>query len=177
MFMRNLLIYSVFLTSNCLALERSPHLGKPISDALVKQWNIDIFPDGTGLPPGKGTVTEGKKIYEQYCQSCHGFEGTGASADELAGAQHGLTDNPPDKIIGTYWPYATTLFDFNRRAMPLNNPGLLNSNQLYAVTAYLLYLNGLIDDKHPMDAYRLKRVKMPNRDGFINIYQQENDSK
>ena len=175
MFMRNLLICSLLFTSDGMAAEQTPQLGRPSYGSLVKQWNIDIFPDGTGLPPGQGTVSEGKKVYEQYCQSCHGFEGTGASADELAGAQHGLTDDPPDKIIGTYWPYATTLFDFNRRAMPLNNPGILNNDQLYAVTAYLLYLNGVIDDSHPLDAYRLKRIKMPNQDGFINIYQQENN--
>lgn len=155
------------------AIENAPNLGKPAPEKLIKQWNTDIFPSGKGLPKGKGSVASGKKIYQQQCQSCHGKDGTGASADELAGATHSLTDNPPDKIIGTYWPYATTLFDFTKRAMPLNTPGSLSNNEVYAVTAYLLFLNNIIDADTTIDARSLAKVKMPNRDGFINIYQQE----
>lgn len=105
--------------------------------------------------------------------SCHGLDGTGDSADELAGAAHSLTDNPPDKTMGTYWPYATTIFDFIRRSMPLNALGVLNNNELYAITAYLLHLNGIIDEEKGINANTLPKVKMPNRDGFINIYQKE----
>ncbi len=170
MFMRNHLLVLVLLISPILYAQETPHLGKPASKALVKQWNNDIFPNGEGLPTGKGTATYGKKVYQQYCLSCHGVEGTGDSADELAGAKHGLTDNPPDKTIGTYWPYATTIFDFTRRSMPLNNPGSLNNSQFYAVTAYLLYLNGIIGEKEIMDANTLPKVTMPNRDGFINFH-------
>ena len=168
MFMRNSLLMLALLTPTVLYAEKTPELGKSASKALVEQWNNDIFPDGEGLPTGKGTASYGKKVYKQYCLSCHGVEGTGDSADELAGAKHGLTDNPPDKTIGTYWPYATTLFDFTRRSMPLNNPGRLNNSQLYAVTAYLLYLNDVIGEKEIMDAKTLPKVKMPNRDGFVN---------
>lgn len=128
------------------------------------------FPDGSGLPSGQGTVAQGKVVYEQYCQGCHGIEGKGGSADELAGAEHTLTENPPDKTIGTYWPYATTILDFTRRAMPLDNPGVLNNDQLYAVTAYLLYLDGILEAEAALSAKTLPKVKMPNRDGFINMY-------
>jgi cytochrome c len=180
MFMRNLLDLSGFrnLTGLCLMLmagivsasENSPHLGKPAPQGLEKSWNLDVFPDGRGLPSGAGTAVQGGKVYQYYCLSCHGVAGTGDSADELAGAKHGLTDNPPDKTIGSYWPYATTIFDFTRRSMPLNAPGILNNDQLYAVTAYLLYLNHLIKETEIINATTLPKVKMPNRNGFINSY-------
>ncbi|MDQ7090036.1 MAG: c-type cytochrome [Methylococcales bacterium] len=165
--MRNSLVCLALVLIPVAQAEDSPQLGKPVSQKLVEQWNLDIFPDGEGLPTGKGTAVYGKKVYQQTCLSCHGVDGTGDSADELAGAKHGLTDNPPDKTIGTYWPYATTIFDFTRRSMPLNNPGSLTNSQLYAVTAYLLYLNGIISEKEIMNAETLPNVKMPNRDGFI----------
>ena len=178
MFMLKYFFLSLIIISlNVFAVEKSPRLGKLASSKLVKQWNKDIFPDGEGLPKGKGTASYGKKIYEKYCQSCHGFEGTGNSADELAGARHSLTDNPPDKIIGTYWPYATTLFDFTRRSMPLNAPGILSTNEVYAVTAYLLYLNGIIEKNAIMNEKTLAKVMMPNRNGFINVYQLEELNK
>ncbi len=161
------------LCFNTFAIEKGPDLGKPASKELIKQWNTDVFPNGKGLPKGQGTAVAGKKVYQKYCLSCHGFEGTGSSADELAGASHSLTDNPPDKIIGTYWPYATTLFDFTKRAMPLDSPGILNNNQLYEVTAYLLYLNKIIPENKVINASSLPQVKMPNRNGFINIYKQQ----
>lgn len=171
---RLILIILYALSFSLYAVERSPNLGKPASKQLIKQWNIDVFPNGKGLPKGRGTVAEGKKVYQQFCVSCHGVDGTGDSADELAGATHTLTDNPPDKTIGTYWPYATTLFDFTRRSMPLNSPGSLNINQIYAVTAYLLNLNGIIGSDKVIDAANLAKINMPNRNGFINIYKTEN---
>ena len=167
------LILLTFISFNSLALEKGPNLGKPASPKLIEQWNMDIFPNGKGLPKGEGTAILGKKIYQKYCLSCHGVDGTGDSANELAGATHSLTDTPPDKTIGTYWPYATTLFDFTRRAMPLNAPGVLNNNELYSVTAYLLHLNGIIDKDEIINANTLPKIKMPNRNGFINIYNKE----
>lgn len=159
-----------FSVSYLAQADNSPRLGKPAPQNLLKNWNLDIFPDGTGLPAGSGTAAQGKKVYQQYCLSCHGADGTGDSAEELAGAKHGLTDSVPDKTIGTYWPYATTIFDFTRRAMPLNAPGVLNNDQLYAVTAYLLYLNQIIKETEVINAGTLPKVKMPNRNGFINSY-------
>lgn len=167
------IVVAAMLASHAVAGPQGPQLGKPAPQSMLRDWNLDVFPDGWGLPKGQGTALEGKNVYRHYCQNCHGVDGTGDSAEELAGAKHGLTDNPPDKTIGTYWPYATTLFDFTRRAMPLNAPGSLNNDQLYAVTAYLLYLNGIIQARDVMNASSLPKVKMPNRDGFINVYQQE----
>lgn len=176
MFMlRFTLLLLSFLSFNILAVEKGPNLGKPASSKLIKQWDIDVFPSGKGLPKGQGTTVSGKKVYQTQCLSCHGVDGTGDSADELAGASHSLTDNPPDKIIGTYWPYATTLFDFTRRAMPLNSPRSLNNNELYAVTAYLLFLNGIIDKNDVINANTLPKIKMPNHDGFINVYHKGNN--
>lgn len=152
--------------------EPSPHLGTFADAQTLKNWTSDVFPDGEGLPPGKGTAIAGKKVYARHCLSCHGVNGSGDSADELAGAQHALTDNPPDKTIGSYWPYATTIFDFVRRSMPLDAPGILNNDQLYAVTAYLLFLNNLVNENDVIDAKTLPNIMMPNRNGFIDVYRQ-----
>lgn len=142
-------------------------IGIPASNAEVAARRLNVFPDGAGLPDGKGTAIEGKSVYALRCASCHGQAGTGGSADELAG---GRLDGPsPDKTIGTYWPYATTVVDFVRRSMPLDAPGSLSSDQVYAVTAYLLSLNGIIEEHAEMNSVTLPKVKMPNRDGFIAI--------
>ena len=171
MFMsKTLLLLSLPLV--CFATE-TPHLGKPASPALVNAWNQDIFANGHGLPKGSGNAVMGKKVYERYCLSCHGVNGSGDSADELAGAQHTLTDNPPDKTIGTYWPYATTIFDFTRRSMPLNAPNSLSTDELYAVTAYLLYLNQLIDENDLITHKNLAKITLPNYQGFINQYNKD----
>ncbi|MEE9354273.1 MAG: cytochrome c, partial [Methylococcaceae bacterium] len=147
-----------------------PNLGHKPDPGIVKSWNLSIFPDGTGLPEGSGSTAEGQKIYLNQCLSCHGENGQGDSAEELAGAHHSLTDDPPDKTIGTYWPYATTLFDFISRAMPMDAPGSLTSGQIYAVTAYLLYLNHIIEKDVVLDGKTLTNIKMPNRHGFIDMY-------
>ncbi len=146
-----------------------PRLGRPAAAEAIAEWNLNVFPDGTGLPPGSGTAVEGKPIYERRCAACHGAEGGGGSADELAGG-NGLTSAHADKTIGTYWPYATTVFDFIRRAMPLDAPRSLSDGEVYAVTAYLLHINGIIGAGDPMNANSLPRVMMPNRDGFIRLY-------
>ena len=171
MFMRNFICLVLFMVDIAHAETiQGPNLGKPASYAVVSRWNRDVFPNGEGLPEGAGTAKAGKRIYEQQCLSCHGVEGTGGSADELAGAQHSLTDDPPDKIIGNYWPYATTIFDFIRRSMPLQAPGSLNNDEVYALTAYLLVLNGIIGKDQVINKTTLPQVKMPNRAGFINFF-------
>lgn len=150
-----------------------PGLGHAVSPEEVAAWNISVFPDGEGLPAGEGNVVQGENIYRQKCLACHGENGLGASADQLAGAQMSLTSEYPEKTIGTYWPYATTLFDVVRRGMPMNAPGTLTDNETYAVTAYLLYLNNIISKDDVMNSSTLPKVKMPNEDGFINVYEEE----
>lgn len=149
-----------------------PYLGKKITIEEAQQWNLSVFTDGQGLPKGAGDAIVGKQVYQQYCLSCHGENGLGLSADQLAGAEMSLTSDYPEKTIGAYWPYATTLFDMIRRSMPMNKPNSLNPDQVYAVVAYLLYLNNIIDEQTILNATTLPKIKMPNAEGFINLNQQ-----
>ncbi len=152
-----------------------PELGNPASKELIKAWDQSIFPDGKGLPVGKGSVEQGEGIYKLQCAICHGPGAIGGTAEELAGGQQGLTGEYPDKIVGVYWPFATTLFGFIKRAMPLNAPGSLSDDQTYALTAYLLNLNDIVEEGATLSNETLSKVEMPNRDGFIWIYpEQEN---
>lgn len=150
-----------------------PGLGQSVSPEEIAKWDIGVMPDGEGLPAGQGSVAEGEKIYTSKCFSCHGENGLGNSGDQLAGAQYSLTDEWPEKTIGTYWPYASTLFNFTRRSMPMTQPGSLSDDEVYAVVAYLLYLNQIIEKETVLNAETLKQIKMPNVDGFINIHKQQ----
>lgn len=149
----------------------SPMLGREAPPEAVAAWDRTIGPDGEGLPPGSGTVAEGRAVYLRTCIHCHGAEGRGGAAEALAGGEQSLTSEAPDKVIGTYWPYATTLFDYIRRSMPLDRPASLDDAEVYAVTAYLLHINGVIAEETVLDAESLPRVRMPNRDGFVPIHQ------
>src|SRR5262244_1328227 len=146
---------------------KPPALGTAVSAEEVARWDISIPPSGAGLPKGSGTARQGLKVYEEKCQYCHGVKGAGKPADALAGGIGSLGTAKPVRTVGSYWPYATTLFDYTRRAMPTTNPLSLSSDEVYAVTAYLLYLNGIIGENEVMDARTLPQVKMPNRDGFV----------
>jgi len=148
---------------------QSPHLGTPMTKTEVAKWDITVFPNGRGLPPGHGTAKDGRAIYMQKCASCHGDQGQGATADDLVSGPRPPTADHPNKAIGSYWPYATTIFDFLRRAMPPAAPGSLSSDELYALTAYLLAANKIIAETDEMDALSLPKIQMPNRDGFIPI--------
>lgn len=145
----------------------TPKLGKRTTEAEIKTTNLSIYADGRGLPTGRGNARQGKPLFEKHCASCHGDKAIGASATELANGTHALTSATPDKTIGTYWPYATTLFDFIRRAMPMTAPGSLSNDETYAVTAYLLQINDVINEKQEMNAQTLPKVVMPNAKGFI----------
>jgi S-disulfanyl-L-cysteine oxidoreductase SoxD len=150
------------------ALAQSPNLGKPISPADLAPWNISIGPDGAGLPPGSGTVKQGEATFIAKCQACHNAKGAGQPNDRLVGGQGTLAgDKPAIKTVGSYWPYATTLFDYVRRAMPLNESKSLTSDEVYGVVAYLLNLNGIIPESETLNAETLPRVRMTNRDGFV----------
>jgi S-disulfanyl-L-cysteine oxidoreductase SoxD len=143
------------------------HVGRVPTPEEIKAWDISIPPDGTGLPPGKGSADEGARVYQARCQECHGPRGQGGDEAALVGGHDTLATDKPLKTATGYWPYASTLFDYTRRAMPFKNPGTLSNDQVYAVVAYLLTLDGIIDAKDVMDAQSLPQVKMPNRDGFI----------
>ena len=150
--------------------QETPNLGRPATPAEIAGWDISIPPDGTGLPPGNGTPEQGAVVYTQKCQSCHGEKGAGKPNDQLVGGQGTLTSKSPVRTIGSYWPYATTVFDYVRRAMPYTESKSLTNEEVYAVTAYLLHLNGIIGAQDVMNAQTLPQVKMPNRDNFIVVY-------
>jgi S-disulfanyl-L-cysteine oxidoreductase SoxD len=147
-----------------------PALGQPATAAQVAGWDISIAPDGVGLPPGRGTSAQGAPVYEQKCQACHGARGEGQPNDRLVGGQGTLAGPAPVRTIGSYWPYATTLFDYVRRSMPYIQPQSLTNDELYAICAYLLHLNGIIGEQDEMNAQTLPKVRMPNRDSFILMY-------
>ena len=148
-------------------------LGTPATPEEIAQWDLTVMTDGTGLPSGQGTAKEGEAVYNKHCQACHGPAGAGGTADELAGIAIELDMEYPEKTVGNYWPYATTVFDLIRRSMPMPAPGSLNNNENYAVTAYLLYLNGIVEQDAIINSDTLPEVTMPNRDGFIDVYVEE----
>ena len=146
-----------------------PALGRVATAQEIAAWDISIPPSGAGLPTGGGTVKQGESVYVAKCQSCHAAKGAGNPADQLVGGIGSLATDKPVRTVGSYWPYATTLFDYIRRAMPTTNPMSLRDEEVYAVTAYLLYLNGIVGEEAEMNARTLAQVKMPNRDGFVNV--------
>jgi S-disulfanyl-L-cysteine oxidoreductase SoxD len=148
----------------------TPNLGHTATPAQIAGWDISIQPDGGGLPPGNGTPAKGAVVYEQKCQACHGVRGAGQPNDRLVGGQGSLASKTPVRTIGSYWPYATTIFDYVRRAMPYLQPQSLTNDEVYAVTAYLLRLNGIIGENDEINAQTLPKVSMPNRDNFIVVY-------
>ncbi|HMH52438.1 MAG TPA: cytochrome c [Candidatus Acidoferrum sp.] len=148
----------------------TPNLGQAVTAAEIAGWDISIAPDGAGLPAGRGTSAQGATVYEAKCQSCHGAKGAGQPNDRLVGGQGTLASKAPVRTVGSYWPYATTVFDYVRRAMPYAQSQSLTNDEVYALTAYLLHLNGIIADTDEMNAQTLPKVKMPNRDNFIVVY-------
>jgi cytochrome c len=170
---RKLLVAVLLVAGAGVALAESPKLGKPISEADVKQWDIAILPDGSNLPPGQGTPQEGGKIFAEKCAMCHGDQAKGGVAPfypSLVGGQPLTNGIETPKTIANYYAYATTIFDYTRRAMPYNAPRSLSDNEVYALTAYILSQNKLIGENDVMDAKTLPQVKMPNRDNFILPY-------
>ena len=151
------------------AQQATPALGTPVDAAVVAGWDISVDPGGKTLPPGSGTAQSGSAVYAQKCASCHGADGKGGKglADPLVGGQGSLKSDKPVKTVGSFWPYATTLFDYTRRAMPLDAPLSLTNDEAYAVSAFILAQNGIIADTDEMNAKTLPQVKMPNRDGFV----------
>ena len=147
--------------------QEGPHLGVPVSPADIAAWDISIGPSGAGLPAGSGTAATGAGVYNTKCVACHGEKGVGKPSDQLAGGNGTLKDAAPVRTVGSYWPYATTLFDYIRRAMPWPQPQSLSPDEVYSVTAYVLYLNGLVAERDTVTHETLPKVQMPNREGFI----------
>ena len=142
-------------------------VGRAPTAEEVKAWDLTIPPDGQGLPPGSGTALLGKSIYAERCASCHGEKGEDPKYSRLVGGQGSLVTAQPVRTIGSLWPYATTLWSYIRRAQPFDEPGSLTPDEVYAVTAYLLHLNGIIGESDVLDAASLPKIRMPNRDGFV----------
>lgn len=164
----------VAIGAACLAplagAQQGPGLGTEISAEDLAPWDISIETDGTGLPPGSGDVATGAAVYAAHCLACHGAEGAGQPNDRLVGGHGTLETLNQVRTIGSFWPHASTVFDYIRRAMPFAAPQSLSDDDIYALTAYILYLNGIIDEDDVMNARTLARVEMPNRDGFILSY-------
>ncbi len=140
----------------------------PSQEELAK-IDIDVMPDGRGAPPGQGTYAEGKQVYEAKCAACHGadLKGVKGAGEALMGGRGSLASGQPSKTVESYWPYASTLFDFTYRAMPFNAPGSLSPNEVYAVTAYILAEADIIEKDQTVSADNIGSIEMPNRDGFI----------
>ncbi len=147
--------------------QETPHLGVPVTAEEIAAWDISIGPDGAGLPPGSGTATAGAAIYTAKCLACHGEKGAGRPNDQLVGGQGTIATPAAVRTVGSYWPYATTLFDYIRRAMPIVQPQSLTADEVYALTAYLLFLNGVVPEDATMNATTLPAVVMPNHANFV----------
>ena len=165
----SLLVAAAVLVFASGAAAETPNLGQSVTEAELALWDISIAPDGVGLPPGSGTPAQGEAVYAKYaCGLCHGDKGAGGPGGALVGGGPlSGTATTPAKLIGNYWPYATTIFDFTRRAMPFQAPRTLTNDDVYSLTAYILSINKLIGENDVMNAQTLPKVQMPNRDGFI----------
>jgi len=164
---RNETVAAAAMAVSLVSLVHAYDFGRPATIEEMKLWDIDVRPDGKGLPEGSGTVAHGKSVYEENCEACHGPNGQGGIKDRLAGGQGSLATENPIKTVGSYWPYATTLFDYIHRAMPYQAPGSLSVDDTYAVAAYILNLNGILSSDGTLDRNTLPAIKMPNREGFI----------
>jgi hypothetical protein len=144
-------------------------LGAVLTDAEIKGWDIDVRPDGAGLPPGRGSVKQGGELYVERCAACHGEKGNDGPPgfDRLVGGKGTLASARPVRTVGSYWAHATTLYDYVFRAMPFMTPQSLTPDEMYAVVAYLLFLNQIVPQNTVLDAKSLPRVKMPNANGFV----------
>ena len=165
------LLATLLVSSTAAAAADTPKFGKPISEADAAAWDISIGPDGVGLPAGSGTPAQGAMVFAAKCAACHGAKGEGGAGPRLVGGQGTLAAPAlPVQTVGSYWPYATTVFDYVRRTMPWDRPKTLSNDEVYAVTAFILNINGIVKDGEAMNKDTLAKVRMPNRDGFSELY-------
>jgi cytochrome c len=151
-------------------------LGQLATPEAIAGWDIDVRPDGHGLPPGRGTARQGEALYQEQCTLCHGDFGEGTGRwPPLSGGEDSLTDDRPVKTVGSYWPYAPILFDYIRRAMPFGRGLSLSDDQTWALTAYVLFLNDLVEEDTVIDRTTLPAIEMPNRAGFIRVEDRKPD--
>jgi hypothetical protein len=155
------------VVGNSASAQSTYQIGRTATPAEIKTWDIDVAPDGKNLPNGQGSVRHGAEVYRAKCAACHGAHAEGGLGDRLVGGQGTLATPNPVKTVGSYWQFATTLFDYIRRAMPLDAPQSLSNPDVYSVSGYVLYLNGLLPEDAVVDARTLTTLRMPNRDGFI----------
>lgn len=168
-------VLAVVLAMVCsgIAVAQKPlGIGRAATAEEIKAIDIDVMPDGRGLPAGSGSVAEGATVYAAKCASCHGKNGEGATAERLVATDSGknfdfATNAKLPRAVGNYWPYATTLYDYTYRAMPFMQPGTLTPNETYSLVAYILALNKIVPDDAVIDAKTLPQVRMPARDRFV----------
>jgi cytochrome c len=141
--------------------------GRAPTAAELKAIDIEVTPDGQGLAPGSSTAAAGRSVYTRRCETCHGPTGKEGPQDVLVGGLGSLATSRPQKTVGSYWPYATTLWDYIRRAMPFDHPGTMSADEVYGATAYVLFMNGIVKEQEVLDQSTLPRVQMPNRNGFV----------
>lgn len=164
-----MLLISILVTSQAVWSQEPGYYGygKPATQEEIAGWDIDVRPDGKGLPDGSGSVSYGEELYDAKCASCHGAFGEGKGRwPKLAGGFDTLTHAKPEKTVGSYWPYASTLWDYIHRAMPFTQPQSLTIDETYSLTAYILYLNGIVEDDFELTQSNFTEIQMPNKDGF-----------
>jgi cytochrome c len=160
--------WTLLLLAPMLAAQSPKYgVGRAPTPEELREWSISIGPDGAGLPAGRGTAAEAKELYANRCAKCHGDKGQGRDSVPIAGGQGTLRNPKPLRTVGSFWPYATTVWDYIHRAMPFDRPGTLTADQVYSLTAYVLYLNDLAKENDVIDARTLPKIQMPNRNGFV----------
>lgn len=147
--------------------QETVRLGTPVTEQQLEGFDLIATPDGTGFPEGSGTARQGKAVFDSKCAACHALTGEGTSGNTILVGGDMHSEGNPLRTVGSYWPYASTIFDYVRRAMPANAPKSLSNTEVYQVTAYVLYLNGIVDENTVLNSETLNEIEMPNADGFI----------
>ena len=160
-------VVASFFTAELPAQSPKHGVGRAPTEQEIRALGITVAPDGTGLPEGSGTAVEGRALFALRCAKCHGEKATGDIGPALVGGRGTLATAKPLKTVGSFWPHATSVWNYINRAMPFNEPGALTPSQVYAALAYILFLNDIVGEKEVLNARTVPKIKMPNRDGFV----------